>query len=132
MKAFQELWRKNSDIWVEKYQYKEAALHLIMQAFLQRLLNGGGQIVREYTSGKKCIDLCAIYHENKYPIELKIHDGPKTLQDGLRQLPQYIDQMGTHTGWLVIFDRNPDKAWEEKIYWDTLTVNNKTVHVVSC
>ncbi len=39
---FQTFWRKNSEIWVERYQYQEAAPHLILQAFLQRLVNGGG------------------------------------------------------------------------------------------
>ena len=48
LKAFQEFWRENSEIWMEKYEYKEAAPHLILQAFLQRVINGGGEILREY------------------------------------------------------------------------------------
>ncbi len=44
---FQQFWRENSDIWVERYQYKEAAPHLILQAFLQRIVNSGGRISRE-------------------------------------------------------------------------------------
>ncbi|MDJ0836846.1 MAG: hypothetical protein QNK37_10040 [Acidobacteriota bacterium] len=41
LKAFQQFRRENSDIWVEKYDYKEAPPHLILQAFLQRTSNGG-------------------------------------------------------------------------------------------
>ncbi|MCP4696456.1 MAG: ATP-binding protein, partial [Gammaproteobacteria bacterium] len=33
---FQQFWRENSEIWQERYQYKEAAPHLVLQAFLQR------------------------------------------------------------------------------------------------
>ncbi|MCP4397315.1 MAG: ATP-binding protein, partial [bacterium] len=38
---FQQFWRDNSDIWQEKFDYKEAAPHLILHAFLQRVLNSG-------------------------------------------------------------------------------------------
>ena len=47
MQDFQQFWRENSAIWIEKFHYKEAAPHLILQAFLQRIINGGGHIVRE-------------------------------------------------------------------------------------
>ncbi|MCP4687315.1 MAG: ATP-binding protein, partial [Desulfobacterales bacterium] len=35
---FQQFWRMNSEIWIERHQYKEAAPHLILMAFLQRIL----------------------------------------------------------------------------------------------
>jgi hypothetical protein len=44
---FQQFWRENSEIWVKRYQYQEAAPHLILQAFLQRIVNSGGRISRE-------------------------------------------------------------------------------------
>ena len=69
LRGFQQFWRENADIWIEKYEYKEAAPHLILQAFLQRIINGGGTILREYASGRERMDLCVIYENNKYPIE---------------------------------------------------------------
>jgi hypothetical protein len=53
LKAFQEFLRENSEIWVEKYEYKEAAPHLILQAFLQRVIKRGGEIIRKYASGRR-------------------------------------------------------------------------------
>lgn len=50
---FQQFWRENSDIWVNRYQYQEAAPHLIIQAFLQQIVNSGGRISREIASGKR-------------------------------------------------------------------------------
>jgi hypothetical protein len=38
LKGFQQFWRENSDIWIGKHDYKEAAPHLILQAFLQSIL----------------------------------------------------------------------------------------------
>jgi hypothetical protein len=35
MRDFQQFWRENSDIWLTKFDYEEAAPHLILMAFLQ-------------------------------------------------------------------------------------------------
>jgi len=132
LKGFQEFWRENSTSWVERYQYKEAAPHLILQAFLQRLVNGGGKIYREFATGRKRMDLCLDLGGKKYPIELKLHYGKKTLPDGQKQLAEYMDTTDTSEGWLVIFDRRKYKSWKEKIYWRAHNINNKKIHVVGC
>lgn len=132
LKGFQEFWRENSEIWMEKYQYKEAAPHLVLQAFLQRVVNGGGEILREYASGRRRFDLCVKYAGKKYPIELKLRYGSRTEQDGLEQLGAYMDQMGEKEGWLVIFDRESGKAWEDKIYRKTVEIPQGRVHVLGC
>ncbi|HKL20654.1 MAG TPA: hypothetical protein VJ904_02545, partial [Tichowtungia sp.] len=69
---FQHFWRENSEIWQERFEYREAAPHLILMAFLQRVLNGGGRIDREYSSGRGRIDLCLHHGGRRYPVELKI------------------------------------------------------------
>ncbi len=132
LEAFQKFWRENSEIWMEKYEYKEAAPHLILQAFLQRVINGGGEIIREYASGRMRFDLCVLYAGSKYPIELKLRYGSKTEQDGLKQLGVYMDKVGAYEGWLVIFDRESNKPWEQKIYWKTHKVPQGIIHVVGC
>ena len=90
LKGFQQFWRENSDIWIEKYEYKEAAPHLILQAFLQRIINGGGVILREYAAGRERMDLCVVYQNNKYPIELKIMRSKSVIKEGLEQLSKYM------------------------------------------
>ncbi len=40
-----------------RIEYKEAGPHLLLQAFLQRIINGGGRIHREYALGRKRTDL---------------------------------------------------------------------------
>ena len=39
-----------------------------------------------------------------------------TLEEGLAQTANYMDQVGTDVGYLVVFDRTPDKLWEEKLF----------------
>ena len=132
MKAFQQFWRENSDVWIEKYQYREAAPHLIMQAFLQRVINGGGLIDREYATGRRRMDLCVHYHGNRYAIELKLRYNEKTMSEGIQQLSAYLNILGLTEGWLVLFDRRPEISWEEKIFWYTEQTDGKTIYVVGC
>ena len=130
MRDFQQFWRENSGIWKKRYDYKEAAPHLIMMAFLQRVVNGGGQIIREMASGSGRLDLCLLYENRKYPIELKIRYGKKYLEEGLAQTACYMDVHDCKEGWLVAFDRRTTVKWEDKLYFKKETVNGKTVTVV--
>jgi hypothetical protein len=130
MQDFQQFWRENSAIWDERFLYKEAAPHLILMAFLQRVVNGGGQIIREMAAEKGRLDICVVYEGQKYPIELKIWRGEKSLSDGLVQTARYMDTFGVSEGWLALFDRRPERSWEEKIYTRRETVDGKMVTVV--
>ena len=129
MLDFQQFWRENSNIWIEKFYYKEAAPHLILQAFLQRIINGGGQIIREMVAGTGRTDLCVVYEGKKYPVELKIRRGDKTVPEGIEQTIQYMDSFGCTQGWLVVFDQRPEIKWDEKIYIRKETIDGKTVTV---
>ncbi len=132
LQEFQQFWRENSDVWMQKFDYREAAPHLILQAFLQRVVNGGASISREFATGRKRLDLCVTYNDRKYPIELKLHYGPKTEPDGLRQLADYMDTLGCTEGWLIIFDRDSEAPWDEKIHWRTETLKDRIIHVLGC
>jgi hypothetical protein len=130
MRDFQQFWRENSDIWLQRFDYKEAAPHMILMAFLQRVINGGGQILREMAAGRGRLDLCAVYKGEKYPIEIKLLRGDKTRAQGVEQTLRYMDVYGAAEGWLAIFDRDTGKSWNEKIYMEKETVGGKTVTIV--
>ncbi|MFQ5616920.1 MAG: ATP-binding protein, partial [Anaerolineales bacterium] len=120
--AFQEFFREHSEHWVERFDYKEAGPQLLMQAFLQRIVNAGGRVEREYGLGRGRTDLLVIWQHGervqKTAIELKIlHKSlKKTISEGLKQTWDYMDRAGTPAGHLIIFDRTPDKPWGEKIF----------------
>ena len=130
--TFQDFWRQNSDIWAEHYQYKEAAPHLILQAFLQTVINTGGSVSRELAEGTKRLDLCVHYQGIDYPIELKLRYGEKTYIEGKQQLTQYIDKLGCSEGWLIMFDRRKRVSWKKKIFWRTQHLKGNTIHIVGC
>jgi len=130
LQDFQIFWRENSAIWVDLFKYREAAPHLILYAFLQRVLNGGGEIIREPAAGTKRADLCVVYEGKKYPVELKIRRSEKTCNEGLVQTMQYMDTFGCTEGWLVIFDQRIDVSWDDKIFIKKESIEGKTVTVV--
>jgi hypothetical protein len=134
---FQEFWRENGEIWINRYktklyQYDEAAPHLVLQAFLQRILNGDGHIIREMALGSKRADLCVVYDGHKYPIELKISQNMRKSIDPLKQISEYMDKVGSNTGWLVTFDRDTGKSWDVKIYMWKEYVDEKEITVAGC
>ena len=132
LEEFQQFWRENSESWCTRFDYREAAPHLILMGFLQRVLNGGGRVVREMAAGSGRLDLCVEYEGGRYPIELKIRRGDKTVREGVSQLSRYLDTLGESEGWLIIFDQQEDVSWEEKISWSTESADGKTIHVVGC
>ncbi len=123
--AFQVFFREHSEHWVERFQYKEAGPQLLLQAFLQRIVNSGGRIEREYGLGRRRTDLLLVWpvggdagRTQKVVIECKVlHRGlGRTLAEGLVQTRDYMDRCATEEGHLVLFDRTEDKSWDDKVY----------------
>lgn len=118
---FAEFWDVNGEILAAKEGYHETAAQLLFMAYLQRIVNGGGFIDREFGAGRGRVDVLirkpytaadgkpAIQKE---AIELKVRrakDGDP-LDEGLRQLDDYLDRHHLDTGYLVIFDRRPEEV----------------------
>lgn len=133
--AFQDFFREHSEHWIERFQYKEAGPQLLMQAFLQRIVNGGGRIEREYGLGRMRTDLLVIWPYpggvQKAVLELKVLH--KNLEDtvkiGLQQTWEYMDRCGTDEGHLVVFDRTQGKPWDEKLFRRVGNVQNKIIKI---
>ena len=124
---FQQFFRQNADSWIGKFDYAEAGPQLLLQAFLQRIVNGGGYIDREYGLGRKRTDLLIrkpLTEGYGGPIqrvvlELKIKRGAleTVIEEGLRQTWEYMDMAGSiDEGHLIIFDRTQEKSWDERIW----------------
>ena len=122
MAAFQTFFREHSEHWVARFQYQEAGPQLLLQAYLQRIVNSGGRIDREYGLGRMRTDLLIVWPQGdqtrKIVIECKIlHKSlEQTIADGLKQTAEYMDRCDAEAGHLVIFDRREDRRWEDKIF----------------
>jgi hypothetical protein len=117
---FAAFWQEQGDALVGGMTYHEVAPQLVLMAFLQKIVNGGGVIDREYGLGRRRIDLLLRWPYRaedggrlvqREAMELKVwRKGEKDpLPQGLAQLDGYLEGLGLREGTLVIFDRRPAK-----------------------
>ena len=122
MAAFQTFFRENSEHWRQRFDYQEAWPQLLLQAFLQRVVNGGGRIEREFGLGRRRVDLLILWTQGsgvqRFVVECKVlrRDLDATIAEGLEQIADYMDGCAAEAGHLVIFDRDEKKSWNEKIF----------------
>ena len=107
LEAFLSFWRQHGEPLLKSAPYHEIAPHLVMMAFLHRVVNGGGTLEREYAIGSGRMDLCLRYGKITLGMELKVWREGRAdpLIVGLEQLDRYLAGLGLDTGWLVIFDQ---------------------------
>jgi hypothetical protein len=127
--AFVDFYRRNSESWIERFQYKEAGHQLLLMAFLQRIVNGGGRIEREMALGNGRTDLTVFWQQQVIPIELKMHHDQWSQPDGLKQLARYMDRLGQRQGYLVLFEKKSSEVlpWEQRIRREVHQVEGKEI-----
>ena len=132
LEAFQQFYRENSEHWVERYGFKEAGPQLLLQAFLQRVVNSGGRIEREYALRGGRTDLLVVWPERervrKHVVECKVrHERrgrERTVAEGVEQTAAYMDRCEAEGGHLIVFDRSTDRSWDEKVFRDSRTAES--------
>ena len=110
LEGFVGFWREHGDALLAHQPYHEIAPHLVLMAFLQRVVNGGGFIDREYAVGAGRLDLCVRWPwsggVDLHALELKVRTDKKNpLAEGLDQLAGYLRRLDLDHGTLIIFDR---------------------------
>ncbi|MFN3201330.1 MAG: AAA-like domain-containing protein [Bradymonadia bacterium] len=141
MQAFGDFWRRHGRGLTQRgVTYPEATPHIVLMAFLHRVVNGGGFIDREYGLDRGAIDLYI-----RWPIDGDSRDlqhevveikrwatRGNPLNEGLEQIERYLTALGLDSGWLVIFDQRqsaladiPQIRFEEHT-----TPNGLTAHLM--
>jgi hypothetical protein len=128
LKSFQAFYRRNSQAWLDRFEFKESAHHLLLMAFLQRIVNGG-EIVREMAVGNGRLNMLVKFKKQEFALEIKIKRDKISIEEGKEQLANYLDRLGLVEGYLVIFDTGK-KKWDQKIYYKDITYNNKKIIMV--
>ena len=135
---FQQFFRQNADSWIEKFDYKESGPQLLLQAFLQRVVNGGGYIDREYGLGRGRTDLLITKPltdgyggpMQRIVLELKIKRGDleKTIAQGLEQTVGYMDRCAPDAeGHFILFNRDKGASWDDKLWHRTAEHGGRTI-----
>jgi hypothetical protein len=132
MTGWQTFWRKDGHLAAAGFGYRESGPHLMLMAFLQRVVNGGGRIEREYGLGRGALDLLIEWKEERHAIEVKLRRDTQTEADALEQVGRYLDHLGLAEGWLVMFDLRSEAAWGERLYRREVEYEGKRVRIVGC
>ena len=124
MEAFQDFFRRHSEHWKNRFMYEEAWPQILLQAYLHRVVNGGGRIEREYGLGRGRVDLLITWPRGdrmrEYVVECKVvrvGDGlESTVRDGVEQTAGYMARCAAEAGHLVVIDQREGRSWEEKVF----------------
>jgi hypothetical protein len=141
LRAFAAFWREHGEVLAAGMPYAEAAPPLIFMAFLQRLVNGGGFIDREYGIGRGRVDLLVRFPYTKpdgsravqrRAVEMKVwRQGQKSpLRQGLEQIDEYLARLGLRRGTLVIFDARTGLARRAPRFEEATTAAGRRVTVL--
>jgi type II secretory pathway predicted ATPase ExeA len=126
--AFLKFWRQHGEPLLSSAAYHEIAPHIVLMAFLHRVVNGGGILEREYAIGSDRMDLCLRYKDVTLGIELKVwRDKKRDPQaDGIEQLESYLARLGLDFGWLFVFDRRKNALpMEERVSTEVVATENQ-------
>jgi hypothetical protein len=127
--AYIEFYKEHSELVTKRRTYTEAAHHLLFMAWLQRIVNSGGHISREYAAGLGRLDLCLEFAGERFAFELKL-SGKKALSEGKKQLVDYLQRLSLDRGWLVIFSRKAIKDWDMVGKREWATEGGKGIEVI--
>ncbi|BAZ10562.1 hypothetical protein NIES4071_23850 [Calothrix sp. NIES-4071] len=107
LEAFIDFWRQHGEPLLGTTSFHEIAPHIVLMAFLHRVVNGNGTLEREYAIGSGRMDLCLKYKSVTLGIEVKAwRDKVKDPEaQGLVQLDGYLERIKADYGWLFVFDR---------------------------
>ena len=134
LRAFQQFFRENAEWWSQGSGFREYGAQVLLQAFLQRVVNAGGHITREHGLGRGRTDLLISWRKQDEPqvfvIECKVRrqrDGlDEVIRRGALQTAGYAGRSGAAEGHLLVFDRDERKSWEEKVFHREVRVRGAT------
>ena len=129
--AFRTFFAEHAEHWLGRFDnYPEAAPQLILQAYLQRIVNGGGRIEREYGLGRGRTDLLVLWPREagqpsdlweRFVIECKVlRDSARkglasTVEQGVEQTLDYMKRCGADEGHLVVMDRRTEAPRQDDV-----------------
>jgi hypothetical protein len=129
LEAFIKFYKEHAEMLTRRKTYNEAAHHLLFMAWLQRIVNGGGTIQREYAAGIGRLDLCIEFAQERFVFELKINKA-SALEDGKEQLTDYLNRLSMDLGYLVLFTRSKIDDWSKIGFADRFIHQGKTIQVI--
>jgi len=111
LKAFQSVYNHHYTQWHTHFSYNEAGQFLFLQAFLQRIIDGGGSIIRKYGLGRGHFTLIIHWPHagliQKHIMDLWLLTKPydEIVKEGKIQLIREMKACGLTSGELIFFNK---------------------------
>lgn len=119
LREFHDFYREHSESWLDGFSRHESGKKLLLMAYLQRIVNGGGSIAHEIAVGRGGTDLTIDFRGDRFVLELKIKRSNTNMERTYKQLTHYLDQLNLAHGYLILFElKNSDVlTCEDPIKW---------------
>ncbi len=132
--GFLAWWRENGDTLPRDMPlYPEALPHLAFMAYLQKIVNGGGTVLREYAANRRALDLLVTYGPDRFVVEIKRVRERETLERvreaAIEQTLGYLDEVGVREGWILLFDQRKRRPWRQRLWRSTVTRGDHTLRL---
>ncbi|RJQ24540.1 hypothetical protein C4565_09550 [Candidatus Parcubacteria bacterium] len=127
--AYIEFYKEHSELVTKRKTYTEAAHDLLFITWLQRVVNGGGIISREFAAGLGRLELCIDCRGERFAFAMKLNF-PKALERGRKQLADYLDRLSLDSGWLIIFSRGEITDWQAVGRREQIGEQGKQIEVI--
>ena len=134
LEDFGDFFRQHSEHWEQRFLKYEAAPQLLLQAYLQKVINSGGQMIREYGLGRGRTDLLITWprgpRHRRFVVECRVlrRGLESTIREGVEQTAGYVDRSGAQEGHLVVFDGG-EGLWKENLFRRREFVGNIAIEV---
>jgi hypothetical protein len=132
--AFFSWWSEHADALraSDHTPYREAVPHIVFLAWLQRIVNGGGVITREFALGRGRLDVLVTWGGERHAFEIKRVRPQESLKrvidEGAAQLARYLDLLGLSHGTLLVFDTR-GRSWGKRLWADRRRVGTLEIEV---
>ncbi|MDR1040555.1 MAG: hypothetical protein LBR80_10415 [Deltaproteobacteria bacterium] len=104
---------------------------LVLTAFLRKLVDMGAEIVGDFAMGSESAIITLSYGQTSYPIVCTIK-GRLPKEESIRRLRKHIVRCDSPEGWIVLFDRDPEKTRKDKSSWEIDSDGWNTAFIVGC
>ena len=102
-------------------------------AWLQKVVNGGGQVLREYAANRRALDLLVIHGQDRFVVEVKrvrARDALETVREAaITQTLACLDRLGERGAWILIFDQRPRRSWRQRLWREDVVREGCRLHL---
>ena len=134
LEDFRDFCRQHPELWGKQFLGYEVGSELLLQAYLQKAIDGRGQMLREYGLGRGRTDLLVVWpqgdRKRRFVVECM---GWRENLEGLIRVgavktSSYMNRQGAEAGHLVILDSTLE-VWKAKMFRRRVRVGQSKVEV---